>query len=580
MVASWAVPSSRLPSHGPAFLVLVAFAAWTVGLGGARRAQAQGETVDVQVFHPTAGPGATFQIDRPEVLRHRTFLVGVGAGYANGLLRREEVDGTLVAIAPHRADLDLMMSLGLFEVLQLGVALPLVLVHSPDDALASPVVRRAHLGTSDMRLSVKFPIVRGDFAIAGQLLATAPTATAGQLSGLGRWSFRPSVILAYTRGRLRVSGEVGWNFRDRHALGSLEIDDELTLLAGASYSVTRTVALIGEVSSRLGLTGRTRRPNEMPTEVDLGARFTPTTHLSFDVGAGTGIVAGYGSPLVRGFFVLRYTNEDEPCAEGPEDFDGFEDGDYCRDVDDDADGIEDDDDACRNDAEDIDGFLDGDGCPELDNDADGLEDAVDRCPNQTEDADGYLDEDGCPEPDNDEDGIPDGLDDCPLEPEDADSFQDEDGCPEPGPRPSVVTITDTRILISERIYFDYESEVIRSVSFPLLDQVAAVILELPARKRIRVEGYSDSDGDERYNLDLSYRRARSVVEYLAAHGVPMERLAYAGYGEARPVAPNDSVEGRALNRRVEFTILEPEDGTSRSGGGEAGGEGRRRRRGR
>jgi outer membrane protein OmpA-like peptidoglycan-associated protein len=122
-----------------------------------------------------------------------------------------------------------------------------------------------------------------------------------------------------------------------------------------------------------------------------------------------------------------------------------------------------------------------------------------------------------------------------------------------------VTVTDTRILISERIYFDFDTDTIRSVSLPLLDQVAAVIGDIPGGRKIRVEGYSDSEGIDQYNLDLSYRRARAVVEYLAGRGVPRERLEYVGYGEASPVAPNDSPEGRALNRRVEFTILEPTD---------------------
>jgi len=523
-------------------------------------ARAQDPSVDVQTFHPTIGPGTTFQIARPEVLRHRTFLVGAGLDYAAGLLRRQNTDGSTESIAPHRVDLDLMFALGLFEWVELGAALPIVVLRATDDVLDDPIDLRTRVGPSDMRLSVKVPILRGDFALSGQFLATAPTAHAGQLSGLGRWSFRPSAIAAYTHGRLRVTGELAWAFRDRHSVGGgLEIDDQLEILAGASYDVSPTLGLIGEVSARLGLTGRTHRSNEMPTEFDVGVRISPSTHLSFDAGAGTGLVAGYGTPVFRGFFVARYTNEDEPCAEGPEDYDGFEDGDYCADADNDGDAIVDDADECPNDREDVDGFLDADGCAETDNDADGLDDGVDLCPLATEDSDGYEDEDGCPEPDNDEDGVLDGLDDCSLEPEDVDSFQDEDGCPEPGPRPAVVTITDTRILISERIYFDHESEVIKPVSYPLLDQVAAVILELPARKRIRVEGYSDSSGDDRYNLDLSYRRARSVVEYLAAHGVPMDRLAYVGYGEVRPVAPNDTAEGRALNRRVEFTILEPED---------------------
>ncbi|HBQ16016.1 MAG TPA: cell envelope biogenesis protein OmpA, partial [Myxococcales bacterium] len=210
---------------------------------------------------------------------------------------------------------------------------------------------------------------------------------------------------------------------------------------------------------------------------------------------------------------------------------------------------------------------DEDGCPDTDNDADGVPDETDSCPTQSEDRDGFQDEDGCPEPDNDEDGVPDGLDRCPMEPEDRDRFQDEDGCPEPGPEAASVTVTDTRILISERIYFDYDRDTIRDVSMPLLDQVADVIQELPQGLRVRVDGYSDDQGVRAYNVDLSYRRARAVVEYLAGRGVDRDRLDYRGYGPDNPVAPNDSPEGRALNRRVEFTILQQ---------GESAGGGRRR----
>ena len=55
-------------------------------------------------------------------------------------------------------------------------------------------------------------------------------------------------------------------------------------------------------------------------------------------------------------------------------------------------------------------------------------------------------------------------------------------------------------------------------------------------------------------LDLSHRRARAVVEYLRARGVDPERLDYVGLGATKPLGPNDSPEGRALNRRVEFRI--------------------------
>src|SRR5690606_3648988 len=116
-----------------------------------------------------------------------------------------------------------------------------------------------------------------------------------------------------------------------------------------------------------------------------------------------------------------------------------------------------------------------------------------------------------------------------------------------------------RILVPERISFDYASAVVRPVNGPLLDQVAASIQRLPEDRVLRVGGFSDGEGSEAYNYDLSYRRARAVVEQLVARGVPRRRMVYVGYGEGRAIAPNDMVDGRALNRRVEFMVLMPGD---------------------
>ena len=353
----------------------------------------------------------------------------------------------------------------------------------------------------------------------------------------------------------RSGAELAYRFRDRSAVPGFEYDDELQAKLGGNYRIVPALAILAEAQIRAGLGGRSRRANERPMEVDVGARIFPSTGWSIDVGVGTGVLNGYGAPKVRVFALARYSSEREPCEAGPEDFDGFEDGDFCAELDNDGDGLEDSEDVCPNDAEDMDGYADDDGCPDLDNDADGVPDETDTCPSESEDADNFQDEDGCPEPDNDGDGVPDGLDQCPMEPEDQDNYQDDDGCPEPGPQAATVTVTDTRILISERIYFDFDTAEIRSVSLPLLDQVAEVIKDLPGRRRIRVEGYTDSAGDDQYNADLSYRRARAVVDYLVSQGVPRQRMLFEGYGERNPVAPNDTPEGRALNRRVEFTIM-------------------------
>lgn len=89
---------------------------------------------------------------------------------------------------------------------------------------------------------------------------------------------------------------------------------------------------------------------------------------------------------------------------------------------------------------------------------------------------------------------------------------------------------------------------------------------------ILIEGHCDSDGSDAYNLDLSERRANSVQRFLLAHGVEPSRLRAQGFGRSRPIADNSTLEGRALNRRVEFTILKVAPGPSPSaapGGGAA-----------
>lgn len=125
------------------------------------------------------------------------------------------------------------------------------------------------------------------------------------------------------------------------------------------------------------------------------------------------------------------------CPDEPEDFDGDNDEDGCRDIDpygdQDGDGIINMEDGCIDDPEDFDGDNDDDGCPETseDSDGDGLINAVDQCPSQAEDLDGFKDSDGCPDPDNDADNVPDFRDACAMIAEDLDDWEDEDGCPDP-----------------------------------------------------------------------------------------------------------------------------------------------------
>ena len=80
-------------------------------------------------------------------------------------------------------------------------------------------------------------------------------------------------------------------------------------------------------------------------------------------------------------------------------------------------------------------------------------------------------------------------------------------------------------------------------------------LKTNAKVSIEIAGHTDSKGSDDYNLNLSQGRSQSVVDYLASQGIDKTRLQAHGYGETKPIDTNDTDEGRANNRRVEFTIL-------------------------
>ena len=245
-------------------------------------------------------------------------------------------------------------------------------------------------------------------------------------------------------------------------------------------------------------------------------------------------------------------DEQDACPDVPEDFDGFEDEDGCPDEDNDRDGVLDEQDGCPDVPEDLDGFEDQNGCPDFDNDLDGLSDLNDSCSDQAEDFDGFQDEDGCPESDNDNDAIADVLDQCINEPEDYDDDMDEDGCPE---ERKSVKVEGDQIKLNEQVFFKFNKATIMPVSYALLNEVADVLRENPTIQ-VRIEGHTDSKGNNAYNRKLSDQRAASVVTYLTDQGIEAYRLESVGYGEERPIEDNTTEAGRAANRRVEIHITQ------------------------
>ncbi|MDX2021621.1 MAG: OmpA family protein [Deltaproteobacteria bacterium] len=390
----------------------------------------------------------------------------------------------------------------------------------------------------------------------------------------------------------------------------IRLGNELLGGVGVSFAVVpEKFDLVGEVYGQYGLASKLidgpNTSNLKPlAEAIAGIKLYMARNSFFQAGGGWGILQSYGAAergrIYVGFIFEPsigdrdrdgYKDDVDQCPDDPEDFDDFEDEDGCPDPDNDQDGILDEDDQCPNDPETKNGYKDEDGCPDdqnSDRDGDGIPDDEDQCPDDPEDKDGFEDKDGCPDPDNDKDGILDVDDLCPNDPEDKDGFEDTDGCPdldndkdrildkddkcpnepetyngtedEDGcPDKGRVIVRKGKLEILDKIYFETDSDVIKDISFPLIDAIAATLNGNPQIEMIEIQGHADERGDDAHNLDLTERRTASVKRALEQRKVDGLRLTSHGYGETKPICREHNEACWSQNRRVEFVILKRAD---------------------
>lgn len=214
-----------------------------------------------------------------------------------------------------------------------------------------------------------------------------------------------------------------------------------------------------------------------------------------------------------------------------------------------------------------------DGCP-VDGDKDGVPDGIDDCPGTVPAARSAVDQFGCPRdldldgspdfqdacPDNligaevdslgcpvdsDKDGVPDGLDDCP---ETMFGMEvDQHGC---------LDVTSLRKPLVLNINYQSGSFEIDPKAKERLRRLAN-LLSLVPQFRLEIAGYTDNIGTDEANQQLSEKRARRVLDFLAANGVATDRMSAIGRGEIDPVADNQTAEGRTKNRRIVIQFFEP-----------------------
>ncbi len=208
----------------------------------------------------------------------------------------------------------------------------------------------------------------------------------------------------------------------------------------------------------------------------------------------------------------------------------------CPIPDSDKDGINDEEDKCPT----VAGLAKYQGCPIPDTDKDAINDEEDKCPTVA----GVARYQGCPVPDTDKDGINDEEDKCPTVP----GIAANNGCPE------VAKETVKKVEYSATmVLFETGSAKLLKASFGPLNDVVKV-LNTEKSSKLSIEGYADNVGDAEFNLQLSNERAASVKAYLIEKGIEEGRLTSKGFGEEKPVADNNTTEGRRKNRRVNMIL--------------------------
>jgi OmpA-OmpF porin, OOP family len=539
-------------------------------------AQAQAAYFYLDRAQLSGAPDDGFMVWRPYMHEETRFYGSAALGYTQNPLRASSVtDDPATAEAidnPVQGQLILYGMLGtqIANRVSLNVSIPLTVYKfagtDPAPAVGEGGIEDSPVAFNDMRFDGRVKVYENDkrslrLGLGGALWAPTGNATAfasddaltGYVFGAGEVDlgkflvagnlgpqFRPESSISGNQGDLWVGSELRWAFG-----AYLPLRDGKIRLGAELWGTTGIVSL-NDKSTFFG-------GNNTDLEWLAQARFTldQKQRVWAMGGAGTRLAAGYGAPDLRILATIGtyITLKDETPPSPPERVKVVADADDYE-PDRDGDGYPDAVDKCPDIKEDGKEPNPTDGCPATaDRDNDGIPDTEDQCPDVPEDKDGVQDQDGCPEEDVDNDKIPDAQDKCPTEPGPRSDIAEKNGCPQ------LTRVTeDGSVEILQPIEFEFGKAVIKAGSFPILDEVVTLMKAQPSI-RLGVYGHTDNKGALALNMRLSKDRARACMDYLGSKGIAKNRLESEGFGPTKPIADNNSDEGRSKNRRVEFKIL-------------------------
>lgn len=557
-----------------------------LGIASATLSHASGALAQAQTFaldraQLSGAPDDGFMVHRPYMDEETRLYGSMALGYSHAPLRKDSITnspGTLnSASQPNPVDGQFILypSIGVELLGRIGFNMHLPMVpYQFSNATPDFNVSSYAGAVGDFRLDARGVLWRSDdrrtsFGVEG--FFTVATGRAVGFGGDRAGSAQLTGSFEHHFDGFFIAGQLGPHFRPRNGVGGtgqLFVGNELRWAVGAFLPMRDDEVRLGlEIWGGTGLESvnntNTFFSNAFNNHLEWLAQarflFFEDKNIYTNFGAGTRLAAGYGTADFRLLASIGYhfrLKDRKPKAPPPKVTIRSRPEHYEQDTD--GDGYPDGIDNCPNDKEDGKKPKPTDGCPaESDRDNDGIPDRLDKCPDEPEDLDKIDDKDGCPETDADKDGLLDVVDECPLEPGPANADKTKNGCP---------TLTrvseDGSIALLKNIEFDLGRATIKPVSFPILNEVV-ILLKARPEVRLSINGHTDSQGDRDRNMKLSKDRAAAVKSYLTGQGVQADRLTSEGYGPDKPIDTNDTAEGRAKNRRVEFLVIEePASGES------------------